>query len=162
MKNRAKFTAIILLAMVLALDAPRARSAQANPTATGFVVNDLDHGVAPTDLANALVGQGVTISNVTYTGSSRGAGIFSGGAAILGFGSGIILDSGKVQTVTDDPLCSRGVEGSNTCYEVNGPNGGSNSTNFGLSGDSDLTGLSGNPTLDAAILEFDFVPQFST
>src|SRR3954468_22675515 len=105
MKNRTKFIAIIvgLLAMVLALHGPGPRSAQANPTATGLVVNDLEHGVTPTDLANVLVGQGVTISNVTYTGSSRGAGTFSGGATILGFDSGLVLDSGKVQTVTDDP-----------------------------------------------------------
>ena len=42
------------------------------------------------------------------------------------------------------------------------PDGWSNSTDFGLPGDPDLTMLSGNPTFDATVLEFDFVPQFST
>ena len=126
----------------------------------GLVVSDLDHGVTPNDLANTLVGTGVTISNVTYTGSSRAAGTFTGGTGILGFESGIVLSAGKVQTV-DDPACSRGVEGPNNCHELGGQDGPYNSTDFGLPGDPDLTALSGFPTFDAAVLEFDFVPDVS-
>jgi len=128
----------------------------------GLVVTDLNNGVTPADLVNELVGTGVTISNVTYSGSMRAAGRFTGGTTIIGFDSGIVLSTGNVQTVAGDPPCSRGVEGPNNCYEVNGPDGTSNSTDFGLPGDPDLTALSGFPTLDAAILEFDFVPEFST
>ena len=152
MKNSMKFSAIAF-ALVAAL---------ANVADAGLVVTDLNHGVTPSDLVNLLVGNGVTISNVTYTGDLRAAGKFSGGATIVGFDSGIILGSGNVQTVTGDPACSGGVEGPNTCYEPGGPSGYVNSTDFGLPGDADLTGLSGNPTFDATVLEFDFVPQFSS
>jgi hypothetical protein len=134
--------------------------ASANP---GLVVSDLNQtGVTPTSLANALVGSGVTVSAVTYTGANRAAGAFSGGATIIGFDTGIILDSGKVQTYPPDPACSRGVEGPNTCHELGGPAGVSNSTAFGTPGDAQLTALSGFPTFDASILEFDFMPTFST
>ncbi len=128
---------------------------------TGLQVTDLNSGTTTSDLANALVGSGVSVSNVTYTGDDRAAGTFTGGAGIIGFNSGIVLDSGKVQTYTADPACSQGVEGPNTCYE-GGPSGDDNSTSFGLPGDSDLTGLAGFPTFDASVLQFDFVPTFST
>ncbi len=152
MKNQTKFfaiTAAILAALVRMSDA-------------GLVVSDLNHGVTPTDLASSLVGSAVTISNITYTGSPRAAGTFSGGLNIVGFDSGIILNSGAVQTISGDPPCSVGIEGPNTCFELTGPDGWSNSSDFGLPGDPDLTQLSGNPTFDATILEFDFVPQYST
>ncbi len=145
--------ATIALALIAALT---------NVTHAGLVVSDLNHGVTPQDLANSLVGSAVSISNVTYVGGTRGAGTFSGGLPILTFDSGLILGSGAVQTVTGDVPCSGGVEGPNTCFELLGPDGWSNSTDFGLPGDPDLTILSGNPTFDATILEFDFVPQFST
>lgn len=136
---------------------PEVKRSPTQPT-QGLVVNDLNHGVTPADLVNALVGSGVTISNVTYLGNTRAAGIFSGGLAILGFDSGIVLDSGAVQTLPEDFPCSAGVEGPNDCYEPLD----ANSTDFALSGDDNLTLLSGFPTFDAAVLEFDFVPQFST
>jgi hypothetical protein len=126
------------------------------------VVTDLDHGVTPTDLVTTLVGNGVTISNVSFTGSSLAAGTSTGGASIVGFDSGIVLSSGKVQTVPGDGACSRGVKGPNNCHELGGPDGTANSTVFVLPGDPDLTALSGFPTFDAAVLKFDFVPQFST
>src|SRR2546426_7650260 len=56
-------------------------------------------GLTPIDLANTLVGEGITISNVTYTGDNTAAGTFSGGTGIIGFESGIILSSGKVADV---------------------------------------------------------------
>lgn len=134
-----------------------AQQRSARPDVPGLVVTDLNHGVTATDLVNALVGTGVTISNVTYTGNTRAAGLFTGGAAIIGFDGGIVLDSGSVQTLVDDLPCAGGVEGPNDCYEPVD----ANSTTFDLPGDSDLTLLSGFPTFDAAVLEFDFVPQFS-
>lgn len=139
--------------------------------AAGLVVSDMNHGVTASDMANALVGSGVTVSNVTYTGDARAAGKFSGGAPSVGFDNGIILDSGKVQTYPGDPPCSRGVEGPNTCFEQwsvpppgggPGPAGISNSTAFNQPGDADLTALSGFQTFDASVLQFDFVPQFPT
>jgi hypothetical protein len=126
-----------------------------------LTVQDLEHGVTPADMAQSIAGSGVTISNVTYAGAPRGAGTFLGGSGIIGFDNGMILNSGKVQTVAGDPECSRGVEGPNNCYENGGPDGSSNSTSFDTPGDPDLSTLSGFETFDASILEFDFVPEGS-
>jgi pimeloyl-ACP methyl ester carboxylesterase len=112
------------------------------PTApTGLVVQDLTGSLTPTDLANALMGEGVTISNVTFTGAEVSSGMFSGGEGIIGFDAGVILSSGSANNVV-------------------GPNQFDNvSTNNGLPGDPDLDALSGYTTYDAAILEFNFVPN---
>jgi hypothetical protein len=149
-----------------------------------IVVEDLDNGASADGIAQTLAGSGVSVSNIDYTGTDRAAGTFSGGDGIIGFGSGVILGSGNIQTVEGDdgdPLCSSGVEGPNDCFEDDPPfarpphhaiaagwncqGGGCNSTDFGNPGDADLTALStstgGGETEDAAILEFDFVPATS-
>ncbi|MGH2357970.1 MAG: choice-of-anchor L domain-containing protein, partial [Candidatus Limnocylindria bacterium] len=128
----------------------------ANP---GLTVTDLAHGVTATQLANSLVGGGVTITNVTYTGANNAAGSFSGGAGIVGFDSGIVLGSGSVQSVGTAPCSAdgtnaKGVEGPNACQGV--------TTSNATAGDADLTTLAGFDTFDAAILEFDFVPKSDT
>lgn len=141
--------------------------------ATGVSVSDLRHGQTPQTLAETLVGGGVSVSNVVLTGPTgesfvgRSAGTFSEGASSIGFESGIVLSSGKVQTYPEDPACSVGVEGPNTCYEstpttAQGPAGWTNATNLEAPGDEMLTTLSGFPTFDATVLEFDFVPAHPT
>lgn len=97
--------------------------------------------LTPTDLANSMVGAGVTISNVTYTGSTISAGKFNGGTGIIGFDQGVILSSGNIANVI----------GPNVSDYI--------SADLGFGGDTDLTSLSGFPTLDATVLEFDFVPN---
>jgi hypothetical protein len=59
-------------------------------------------------------------------------------------------------------LCEQGVEGPNNCNEDLTADDGQNSTSLGTAGDSDLDTLSGQVTEDAAVLEFDFIPQQST
>ena len=122
----------------------------------GLVVQDLDHGSTAAGLAQSLVGGGVTISNVTYTGANNAAGSFTdtGPGTVVGFDSGVVLGSGSVQTLDGDNPCSKGVEGPNQCD--------GNTTINGTPGDADLDALAGKTTFDAAVLEFDFVPQFST
>ena len=155
---RSRCVAIVTTAVV-ALVAPVAH-------ASGVTVSDLDNGATAGGLATSLTGGGVTVSNVTYTGASRAAGTFTNGAGSIGFASGVVLSSGKVQTyggATPDDPCSRGVEGPNNCNEDPATvDGGENSTGFGTAGDSQLDTLSGKVTEDAAILEFDFVPQQAT
>lgn len=134
--------------------------------AGSVVVKDLNNGATSVGLAEALVGEGVSVSEVTYTGSNRSAGSFTNGGTSIGYENGIILDTGKVETYTTDPPCSKGVEGPNTCYEETsthpgGPAGEANSSHFGLPGDMQLSELSGQPTFDASILEFNFVPHQS-
>jgi hypothetical protein len=101
---------------------------------------DLSTGLTPEDLVSALMGSGVTVSNVTYTGLDHTAGTFSGGSGIVGFEAGILLSSGNVATVSG-PL--------NT-------NDGSTTEN-NLPGDPELDSLiPGFGTFDATLLEFDF------
>ena len=101
---------------------------------------DLSTGLTPTELAETLVGGGLTISNVKYTGANQAAGTFAGGVSEgLDIESGVVLSSGTVA-------------------DANGPNTSeATSTAFNLPGDTDLDGLNpGFKTHDATVLEFDF------
>ncbi len=93
---------------------------------------------------NVLVGGGVQTSNWTYTGVPIAIGYFDGTNSNIGIDSGIVITSGSI-------------------YNAIGPNTdpGTTANNF-QPGDPDLTAYSGDPTFDAAILEFDFVPQSDT
>lgn len=91
-------------------------------------------------LAQAIAGTGVTIANATFTGAANAAGTFTGGNGILGIGNGIALSNGSIVNVIG-PNCSSGITGVN-----NQP------------GDTDLTTIIGQPTFDASVLNFDFVP----
>jgi hypothetical protein len=131
---------IVLLALAVA-----ATVAVPAPVGAQLVVTPLNPpALTPTDLANTLLGGGITISNVTYTGNNPAAGLFSGGTGIIGFESGIILSSGQAADVV-------------------GPNtSDATTTAFGTPGDADLqTQIPGFTTFDAAVLEFDFVPSGS-
>ncbi len=97
-------------------------------------------GATPEQLAQLLVGQGVSVSNVTYTGAPAAAGTFSGGTGIVGFETGIILSTGSIQSVV-------------------GPNVQNSVTSVNETpGDARLTAQAGQPTFDAAVLSFTFVP----
>jgi hypothetical protein len=143
-------TLAVTVATLIMVAAPPTRVA-----AVGLVVSDLQDGsLTPNSLAQTLVGSGVAIENASYTGSDYAAGTFTGGSGVLGIESGVVLSSGCVQTAAALPEeCSfKGVEGPNEFDNTSG--------DFGTAGDSDLDALAGLPgdTLDAAVLEFDFVP----
>jgi hypothetical protein len=109
------------------------------------IKNLTDATLSPANLAAQLVGTGVTISNVTYTGSPVAAGTFHTESSIIGFTDGIILSTGSARSVIG-PNCSSSI-----------------TTENGYPGDGDLSNLIGqNATFDAAILEFDFVPTNPT
>ena len=113
-----------------------------------LVVNNTGNNGSPSYLVqNVLVGQGIIVSNISFTGdSSFQIGFFNGVASNIGLDSGIVLSSGNVGLAP-------------------GPN---NSGSAGLSvatgnnGDADLTALAGVNTFDAAVLQFDFVPTGDT
>ncbi len=105
-------------------------------------------------LVAALLGPGVTASNVTFegrigtddvkNGDSSSAGSFTGGAGIIGFENGIVLSTGGVQNVV----------GPNEFEDISQSNG--------LPGDAELSALAENETFDATVIEFDFVPANDT
>jgi len=104
------------------------------------------NSTTPLQLAQMLAGPGVTVSNVTFTGANVAGGSFTGGLADgLGIASGVILSSGDIANAA----------GPNT-------NDGISTTNS-TAGDADLNAIVGvgHTTLDAAVLEFDFVPTSS-
>ncbi|MBS1658237.1 MAG: gliding motility-associated C-terminal domain-containing protein [Bacteroidetes bacterium] len=89
------------------------------------------------ELAQSLVGGGVTISNVQLNCPDGGWGSFDGTDANVGMNDGIILASGDITNAV-------------------GPNlEGGITTDFQASGDPDLDALSGFTTYDACVLEFD-------
>lgn len=122
-------------------------TATSTPTATptalpgGLLTQDLTTGLTAATLASSLLGDGVSISNVTYTGTQTSGGRFSGGTGIIGFEQGVVLSSGRIASVKG-PNLQDGL-----------------TTNNGSAGDTQLTALAGQQTFDATVLEFDFVPN---
>lgn len=105
---------------------------------------------------DVLVGGGVVVSNVTYTGDADAIGSFNGAGTNLGLGSGIILTTGTVLNTAGGGIFG-GQEG------PHGPNDtGSAGTDNGAAGYQPLTDIAAEDTYNAAILEFDFVPQSDT
>ena len=104
-------------------------------------------GLTPTQLVeDVLVGNGVAVSNVTYTGHAQAIGTFNGTGTNLGLNSGIVLTTGTVLNSGDDG--------------PHGPNdSGSAGLDNGAAGYGPLSSLAGTTTHNAAILQFDFVPQ---
>ena len=94
---------------------------------------------------DVLVGQGVQVSNIQFTGATPSRGTFNSTNSNVGITEGVILSTGRI-------------------FDAIGPNndpGGFSSNNdMGQDGDDDLELLLGlgATTLDAAVLEFDFVP----
>ena len=108
-------------------------------TASAMTITAMDSAA---NLAQNLVGSGVTISNVSYTGANAASGYFSGGtAAGLEFDKGIVLTSGWASNLNGT---------SNTSDYKTGAND--------QPGDADLnTLITGYTTYDATVLSFDFV-----
>ncbi|MGE9808867.1 choice-of-anchor L domain-containing protein [Janibacter sp. G1551] len=114
------------------------------PTASAVTGTSDLTTLTATQVTQALVGPGVTIANVTHVGAAASAGTFAGGAASIGFDSGVILASGAVANAI-------------------GPNTADNAmTQFGTAGDADLAALAGFATNDASVLELDFTPNGDT
>lgn len=109
----------------------------ANPSGCPLTV--ISGGTAK-QIAESLLGPGVTVSNATINCTSNAYGIFSGGLANLGLSSGIVLTSGSA-------------------IDLIGPNSSPAQTTDNLMpGDSDLTVLTTSETFDACYIAFDFVP----
>lgn len=96
-------------------------------------------------ISQVLIGYGVTVSNITYTGDIQAIGKFAnGGTTNIGLQSGVLLTTGKASIAI-------------------GPN---NATSAGFDNtgtvDPQLQSLVTTTINDAAVLEFDFVPIADT
>lgn len=99
---------------------------------------------------NVLLGSGVTVSNVNFTGDPLQIGEFTNATPNnLGLTHGLVLASGATDVLDDFPTNQSDF----STFFVNG-----------AGGDPDLDALlaNGNTTNDAAVLEFDFVPLSDT
>ncbi len=105
---------------------------------------------SPTGLVqNVLLGPGVTVSNINYSGAAAAIGSFTAAGTNLGISSGIVMTTGTVLN------------------NGNGPQGPNNSSGSGFDNNSPgyagLTALLNNTTTkNAAILQFDFIPYSDT
>ncbi|MBS1742247.1 MAG: choice-of-anchor L domain-containing protein [Bacteroidetes bacterium] len=111
-------------------------------------------------LAQRLVGDGVTISNVSFTGNTLMAGKFrnTGNFTHINLDSGIVLTDGRAKTIDIDNIGTNG-DGVTAASDVTA------STMWGLPGDQDLANAIGADVTDlndACVLEFDFVPSGDT
>ncbi|MEI6851929.1 MAG: choice-of-anchor L domain-containing protein, partial [Bacteroidota bacterium] len=100
---------------------------------------------------NILVGTGVTVSNITYTGAAGTIGSFTTGGSPtnLGFSSGIIMASGLVNGTPTIGSAASNFASTQTLYPAGS--------------DPDLQVLiPASPIYDASVLEFDFVPLSDT
>ncbi len=137
--TRILMAAILCLAWALPL-------LTSQPVYAVSTTTDLSSGLTPADLVDALLADdaGLTIvdGSIMYTGDDVAAGTFSGGVNSIGFESGIILGTGRVDRV---------IGASPAVFA---------STLNSRPGDPDLDGVIAPYTSnDAAVLEFDFVPD---
>ena len=101
--------------------------------------------VTPNTLLTAITAGGIAVSNISYTGDSLAASTFlCSGTCNLGITGGIILTSGHA-TIASSPNSTSG-----------------QGFNVNLPGDSDLDLLTTGGTLDACVLEFDFIALSDT
>ncbi|MDO6485435.1 choice-of-anchor L domain-containing protein [Shimia thalassica] len=111
----------------------------------------IDTSASAMEMAEAMFGSGISIESASYTGADSASGIYSDGDTVAPVltpsDTGVILSTGQAADVT---------------RSSGDPNRQSNeSTNHGLSGDSDLNEIAGAQTYDAAIFEATFVPEGS-
>ena len=89
-----------------ALEAASGERSTSSPL-PAMTTQDLDSGLTPEDLVNALLApaSGAVVSNVTFTGANNAAGLFSG--APSGLAAGVILSTGNIASVVGPVNSSR-------------------------------------------------------
>lgn len=98
---------------------------------------------------NVLLGNGVTVSNVTYNGSPMAIAQFTAANTTLGINSGIVLTTGTTLPNGDGPQGPNDAPGTGVDNNMGG---------FALLSQA----IQGTQTYNAAILEFDFIPYADT
>ncbi len=108
-----------------------------------WTVTDLS-ATTPAAMVQNLVGAGITVKNISYTGATQASGTFTDTSNVTGIKAGIILSSGS----------AAGIAGPNSS--------GSSGTGTGAASDAQLDAIIA-PQLgyDASVLQFNFVPKGS-
>src|SRR5690554_827573 len=106
-------------------------------------------GISPGQLVqDVLLGEGVEVFNINYTGSNQAIGTFDATNTSVGIDEGILITTGTI---------NKGPEG---------PHGPNNRKDAGLdngaAGYLPLSNLVNGKTFNAAVLEFDFIPYSDT
>lgn len=138
--DRVRVGAGIVMALVIGAGGAIATSDVVH--AAPWSISSVFGGITPAQLAQTLVGPGVTVNSASFSGDSLAAGLFNDPAASVGLASGIVLSTGNVNSVV-------------------GPNVlGDTTTEFTTDGDTDLDALLPPPqtTNDAASLTVTFTP----
>lgn len=104
-------------------------------------------------VTNTLIGNGVAVSNITFVGQNSQKGEFTAGTSNIGLPSGIVLSSGRVIDCMPPAQPNVGM--------FNGP-GDIDVLATAQSVTSNPSAGSINSTYDAAVLEFDFIPDGNT
>ena len=109
------------------------------------VTNTTPYNTAAQLVDNVLLGGGIIANNHSFIGDPNQIGFFNGINSNVGIDSGIVLSSGSI-------------------LDLIGPNAiGSTSTDYSSPGDVTLDAVTfPDPTNDAAVLEFDFIPTSDT
>ncbi len=144
-QSRAKLGLTRKLALMSAL-------ALANPVYADLTITDANTATA-TDMANVILGNGVTINSASYTGGAAQSGTFvtgSGvtfGSDILSFTEGVIFSTGEATSVKEG---------------YTGPSAGTNRVLIdavgGIDGDPLFNSLTSQNSFDATWLYIDFTP----
>ena len=118
-------------------------------TASELPINTVREGTTALDMANAIFGNGVTVSGATYSGDIDSAGTYSGGDSLSPGATpgdtGIIMSTGNAEDFTNSS--GEANQRANTSTNTSGPN------------DVSLYNNTANArTFDSSTLTVDFVP----
>lgn len=121
--------------------------------ASELPIETVREGTTATDMANAIFGNGVTVTGATYFGDNDSAGIYSGGTTtspgVTPGDTGVILSTGNAEDFTN-------TSGAEANQRANTSTNTSGTNNFGA-----YNAAAGGRTYDAATLDIDFIPDTS-
>lgn len=113
----------------------------------------IDTSASALQMAEAIFGDGVTVTGASYSGSGYSSGIYTGGdttsPGVVPGDSGVILSTGRARDFT------------NSSGDANQDNNTSTNTG-GQNNNSFFNSLAGTRTYDASYLDIDFIPTGDT
>ena len=114
---------------------------------------NINEGASATQMANAIFGDGVTVTSASYSGWSQSSGIYTGGdttsPGVVPGDTGVILSTGRASHFTN----SNGQSNQSTNTSTNTP---------GQSNNAQFNAAAGTNTYDASYLDINFIPTGDT